>query len=86
MKIKLREFELDTDEMAPFATGIPTMPMIYVNLSGAAFVLIVRRHWDAPKVRRLGRTEALRLADFCKLPELKARLTCYAPHGVLHRA
>jgi hypothetical protein len=74
MKVKMGQFELDTDEMASYPTGIPSMPVIYVNLTGAAFAQTVRHHWPAPKVRHLGRAEALRLAECCNIPELKQRL------------
>src|SRR4051812_1523201 len=79
MKVKVRRFELDTDEMTAFSTGIPTIPVIYVSLSGDAFAQTFRRCWPEPKVRPLGRTEALRLAMSFKIPGLRERLMSLSP-------
>ena len=75
MKVKLRQFEFDTAEMSAYPTGVPSMPLIFVSSTGAAFVQTVRPHWPEPKVRYLGRSEALRLADSCGIPGLKERLS-----------
>jgi len=75
MKVNFGQFVLETDEMTAFATGVDSMPVIYVTQHGTAFLKLQRPHWLAPKIRRLDRAEALRLADSCHLPLLKERLT-----------
>ena len=75
MKVKLRQFELDTNEMSAFHTGVDSMPIIFVSPGGATFVQTSRPHWPEPRIRHLGRAEALRLANFYNLPELRDRLT-----------
>jgi len=71
MKVFIRQFEYDTDQMTAFSTGISSMPAIFVNDNGAAFLQISRRHWEAPKFRHLPRSEAFRLAESCRIPGLK---------------
>ena len=71
MKVHIRQFEYDTDLMTPFETGVSSMPVIFVSESGAAFLQISRRHWDAPKFRHLPRSEAFRLAESCRIEGLK---------------
>ena len=77
MKINLGQFVMDTDDMAALPTGIATMPVIYVNVNGAAFLESQRPHWQQHKVRRLDRAEAMRIANTCNLASLKDYLAQY---------
>jgi hypothetical protein len=82
MKVYIGRFDYETDNMAAYATGVASMPVIYVNENGAAFLEVMRPHWELPKVRYLRRTEALRLAQTCHLEGLmeqlrgRAEVTC----------
>ena len=53
MKVKLRHFEFDTDEMSRYSTGVTSMPFIFVNENGTAFMETTRQSWATAKVRHL---------------------------------
>jgi hypothetical protein len=74
MKVKIGEFEFDTHEMSAYPTGVPPIPTIFVSRTGAAFLQTIRPHWPEPRVRYLGRAEALRLANAYRIPGLRERL------------
>jgi hypothetical protein len=74
MKVKIGQFELDTNEMSAYTTGVPTLPVIFVSQNGAAFVQSTRPHWPEPRIRYVGRAEARRLADYYRIASLKERL------------
>ena len=71
--------DFDTDTMAAFSTNVSCMPTIFVNDNRAAFLEMRRPGWEAPRVRHLNRSEAIRLATTYNLPALKEFLA--APRG-----
>ncbi len=67
--------DFDTDTMTAFPTNVSCMPTIYVNDNRAAFLEMRRPGWEAPRVRHLNRSEAMRLATTYHLPALKEFLS-----------
>ena len=87
MKVNIGRFEYDTNDMSAYSTGNDKMPFIYVNHNRASFVQTVRRkagpRHSVPeivsRVRHIPRHEALRLAEFYKMEELKHRIQRASP-------
>lgn len=79
MKVNIRQFSFDTDEMSVYHTGSPSIPAIFINSTGTTFVQQCRKSWPEPKVRHLPRSEALRLAEYYRIAELKERLAQFRP-------
>ena len=64
MEIMHHGFGFNTDTMAAFSTGAPSIPTIYINPDGLAFLEQSRNSWVSPRLRYLGRMEARRLAIY----------------------
>jgi hypothetical protein len=75
MKVRIRQFEFDTDVMASYPTGVATMPAVFISDTGATFLQVTRAKWELPRARHISRAEALRLAECYGIRELKERLT-----------
>jgi hypothetical protein len=75
MKVKIGQFEFDTDDMSSYETGNDKMPRIFVNKSGAGFIMTTRNCWETPRVRHITRAEVLRLADCYAIPGLREHLS-----------
>ena len=71
MEVHHHGFVFETDAMSAFSTGEPTIPTIYINQNGLAFLERTRKCWVTSRLRHIGRMEARRLA-------IKYRL-----HGIL---
>jgi hypothetical protein len=74
MKVNIGQFEFETDDMTRYPTGVACMPFIFVQENGGVFLQLSRARWPAPKMRHVGRGEALRLAACYKLDDLTKRL------------
>lgn len=63
MEVLYHHFVFDTSAMSAFGTGEPSMPTIYVNRNGVAFLEHTRKSWSAPRLRHIDRIETRRLAQ-----------------------
>ncbi len=79
MEITHHQFVFNTDNMTAFATGSPSIPTIYMNENGLAFLELSRKSWLAPRMRFLGRMEARRLALLYRLRGILEILDCSVP-------
>jgi hypothetical protein len=74
MKVNIGQFQFETDDMTRYPTGVSCMPFIFVQENGGVFLQLSRPRWPEPRMRHVGRGEALRLATCYHLDELKKRL------------
>ena len=79
MRFNLQGTDYDTTNMTQFETGQPCLPKIYVNTDGLIFLETHRDGWLEPRMRRIPRFEALRIAALYHVDNLRHFLLTEKP-------